>query len=351
MTVYLSNRDGNGKTNEEGHYRFQTRVFSGFNLLSNDLAVTQQSPLALGVTVGSGDYRLETASGYSYTGWIDAPTNVTIPTADASNPRISIVVLYVDKGATTTASPPNNPGIAKLITVQGTAAANPIAPSGSAIQSAVGAGNPYYSIAQVTVGAGATQVTNSNITDLRTKVRIASDVLNYSDIYTNISSLIYPIGSIYSNATNSANPSTYLGFGNWVAYAQGRVPVGNNASDSDFNGVNETGGVKTNTITTDQLPVHTHVVDPPNVGTSASGDHVHGNTRDVVVTSGAGSSRAYNAGNGQQFAWSQGNITAPAGNHAHTVDIPAFNSGPAGNGQPINNMPPYITVFMWLRTA
>lgn len=351
MTVYLSNRDGNGKTNEEGHYRLQTRVYSGFNLLANDLQVTQQNPLALGVTVNSGDYRIESGTGYAYTGWLDAPANVTIPTAPVSGSRISSIVIYVDKQATTSASPPNNPGIAKLTTVQGTAATTPLAPSASAVQSAVGAGNPYYVIANVTVGAGATQVVNSNITDLRTRMRIVSDILSYSDIYNNISNLIYPIGSIYSNATNSANPATILGFGTWVPYAQGRVLVGLNAADSEFNTIGETGGVKSNNITVDQLPAHSHVVDPPATGTSNAGYHNHGTSRDPVVTSGTGSQRAYTfGGSGQQFAWSTG-LIQPAGDHAHVVDIPAFNSSNTGNGQPVTNLQPYVTVFMWLRTA
>lgn len=172
MAIYLSNRDGNGKTNEEGHYRLQTRIFEGFNLFQDDLKVVEESPLSMAVEVSVGDYRLETAAGYSYTGWIDTPTTVSIDTADPANPRITSIVLYVDKGAATSASPPNNPGITKLMAVNGTPAGSPSAPSGSAIQSAVGAGNPYYVLATVLVGAAVTQITNSNITDLRVKMKL-----------------------------------------------------------------------------------------------------------------------------------------------------------------------------------
>lgn len=350
MTVFLSNRDGNGKTNEEGHYRLQTRVYSGFNLLADDLKVTEQSPLALGVLVSAGDYRIETSAGYSYTGWIDAPTPVTIPTANASNPRISSIVIYVDKGAATTASPPNNPGIAKLLAVQGTAAASPVAPSGSAVQAAVGAGNPYYVIANVTVGTAATQVTNSNITDLRQKMRLVSDILSYADIYNNISNLIYPIGSIYTNAVDPSNPATILGFGTWVAFGQGRVAVGVNAADSQFSSVGATGGVKEVALTNAQLPNHTHVIDPPAVGTSASGNHNH---RIMIYNGnngnrGGGDISGANWPSNQQANYS----TTDAGNHAHTVDIPPFTSGGSGGGgQAHTNLQPYVTVFMWRRTA
>lgn len=172
MAIYLSNRDGNGKTNEEGHYRLQTRIFEGFNLFQDDLKVVQTSPLSMSVWVSPGDYRLETSAGYSYTGWIDSNTVVTLDTADPANPRISSIVLYVDKGATTSASPPNNPGITKVMAVNGSPAGSPNAPTGSAIQSAVGAGNPYYVLANVLVGAAATQVTDGNITDLRVKMKM-----------------------------------------------------------------------------------------------------------------------------------------------------------------------------------
>ena len=60
-------------------------------------------------------------------------------------------------------------------------------------------------------------------------------LVNGTDINAMIQKL-YPIGHIIMSA-NSANPSTYLGFGTWVEWGSGRVPVGVNASDTDFNTV------------------------------------------------------------------------------------------------------------------
>ena len=54
----------------------------------------------------------------------------------------------------------------------------------------------------------------------------------------------YPVGSIYMNATVATNPGTLLGFGTWVAFGAGKVPVGINSGDSDFDTVEETGGSK-----------------------------------------------------------------------------------------------------------
>lgn len=254
MTVYLSNRDGNGKTNEEGHYRLQTRILKGGVLLADDLKVVQTSPLSMGIQVSTGDYRLETAAGYSYTGWLDDEEVVSIDTADPANPRITSLVLYIDKSETTAAVPPNNPDIAKLMAVNGTAAGSPSAPSGAAIQSAVGAGNPYMVLAQIAVAAGATQVTNANIEDLRTRIGIIDEVLAGSDISTVIGSIMYPVGSIYTNADVATNPATLLGFGTWAQYGSGRVLVGQNSGDPEFDTLGETGGAKTHTLTLAQIP-------------------------------------------------------------------------------------------------
>lgn len=68
-------------------------------------------------------------------------------------------------------------------------------------------------------------------------------LVNGTDINVMIQKL-YPIGHIIMSA-NSANPSTYLGFGTWVEWGSGRVPVGVNASDTDFNTVEKAGGSKT----------------------------------------------------------------------------------------------------------
>lgn len=183
MALYLSNRDGDGKTDEEGHYKFPVNAFTGTVLTSADLVVTQQSPTALGVQVAPGQYRIPNTNGaFAYTGWNDANANVTISTADPANPRISSIVIYIDKSAATSASPPNNPGIAKFLSVNGTAAAVPTPPNGTAIQSAVGAGNPYIVLANVTVAAAGTTVLNAAISDQRTMVTLASNMINTASI-------------------------------------------------------------------------------------------------------------------------------------------------------------------------
>jgi len=61
-------------------------------------------------------------------------------------------------------------------------------------------------------------------------------LVNIRDIFN----MIYPVGSIYMSV-NSVNPSSAFG-GTWVSWGSGRVPVGVDASDYNFNSVEKTGG-------------------------------------------------------------------------------------------------------------
>ena len=330
MTIYLSNRDGNGKTSEEGHYRFQTALYSGNVIEATSMQVTQNSPLAMSVLVQPGNFKIDT-TGYSYTGWSNAATALVISTADGSNPRITTVVAYVDKSAPTSASPVNNPGIIKLMSVDGSPSATPVAPTDSSIQTAVGAGNPYLKLANVQVDAGATTIANAKITDLRSRVRVTDDVIKASNISQVSNPAAYPIGSLYFNASDSTNPATLLGFGTWTSFGAGRVLVGLDGSDSDFNPVGKTGGEKTHILTIPEMPSHTHGVNDPG--------HAHGMPNFYNSAGGAG--RAALAG-GSSLYWG-----APATNGSGT-GIWLSNQG--GDGAH-NNMQPYIVVYIWKRTA
>lgn len=58
--------------------------------------------------------------------------------------------------------------------------------------------------------------------------------------------MIYPVGAIYMSV-KSTSPASLFG-GTWEVWGSGRVPIGVNASDSDFNTVEKTGGTKINRI-------------------------------------------------------------------------------------------------------
>ena len=166
---------------------------------------------------------------------------------------------------------------------------------------------------------------------------------------------VYPVGSIYINATSSTNPATLLGFGTWSAFGAGRVMVGIDSSDSDFDGAQETGGAKTVTLSTSNLPSHTHTFSgttgstTPSMTATDSG-HSHGITLKgnvPAVTTSPASSSASNTTTGTT-ATAQANVTISGGAHTHTF---SGTTGSTGSGSAVSIVQPYITVYMWRRTA
>lgn len=124
---------------------------------------------------------------------------------------------------------------------------------------------------------------------------------------------IYPVGSIYMSATLStaAAVGSALG-GTWVAWGSGRVPVGVDTNDADFDTAEETGGEKTHTLTTTEMPSHNHTSKGWAAVTDGSGSY--------VTLGGSGSSTDYSTNN-------------------------------RGGGGAHNNLQPYITCYMYKRTA
>jgi hypothetical protein len=122
---------------------------------------------------------------------------------------------------------------------------------------------------------------------------------------------MFPIGSIFMSVTNT-NPSTFLG-GTWVAWGSGRVPVGVDTGQTEFDTAEETGGAKTHTLTVAQIPAHKHSLKLTG-GTTPTGSRL-----DWTANS-----------NYQDF---DGATNDTGGGGAH------------------NNLQPYITCYMWKRTA
>jgi hypothetical protein len=99
----------------------------------------------------------------------DATETATVPTASASFNRIDSVVAYIDTAVTpTTGVTDNTNDILKFVVVAGTAAASPVAPNDSAIQSAIGAGKPFMRLYNVTVPQNATNTSGMTFSDQRT---------------------------------------------------------------------------------------------------------------------------------------------------------------------------------------
>lgn len=164
---------------------------------------------------------------------------------------------------------------------------------------------------------------------------------------------LYPVGSIYVNANNATNPATLLGFGTWVAFGAGRVMVGLNAADPLFDTAEETGGSKdavvvshTHTGTTASSGAHTHLV-VANQGNTGAPSPATGPT-----VTGANSVSAYGwSANSESYilAGTSGpNAGLSSSSGAHTHSITTDSSGSSATNA---NLQPYITVYMWKRTA
>lgn len=134
---------------------------------------------------------------------------------------------------------------------------------------------------------------------------------------TEILDMIYPVGSIYISISSS-NPSYIMG-GTWQRFANGKTLVGIDEYDSDFNSPNRTGGEKAHQTTVEEMPSHAH-----QFNTEAAGSPI-------------------------ALGWENGNnsaMRAKLGNY--TLGLPTTS---VGGNKPHNNLQPYITVYMWRRTA
>ncbi len=146
---------------------------------------------------------------------------------------------------------------------------------------------------------------------------------------------IYPVGSIYTNATNNTNPGTLFGFGTWVAFGAGRVMVGFNASDPLFDAAEETGGSKDAVVVSHSHTATSSVSDP---------GHLHSLPMDASGSlSGQSLYQTPNPDAGYSTARPTGTNTTGI-----TVSTSISTEGSSGTNA---NLQPYITVYMWKRVS
>lgn len=155
--------------------------------------------------------------------------------------------------------------------------------------------------------------------------------------------LAYPVGSIFISV-NATDPSTTIG-GTWVRFGKGSVIVGLDEAQTEFDSARETGGEKTHKLTTQEMPGHFHQANTPDgtIVTDNSGSHDH----IIQVTNAVGSSNVAVARGASSPADTAGPI-ANDGVHSHGLTGHVATTG--GDGVH-NNLQPYITCYMWERTA
>jgi hypothetical protein len=154
----------------------------------------------------------------------------------------------------------------------------------------------------------------------------------------------FPVGAVFIS-TVATDPATLLGYGTWEAIGAGRVLVGVDAGDPDFDAAGETGGAKTvagagsnaaeaaHTHTYTQVPNHVHV----QMGLPTATGAVVGFTRDTTM-SGTPANTGVSTAN-------------PTGGVAQGTTAAGSSHGHAFTGSPTSVVQPYLVVHMWQRTA
>lgn len=167
---------------------------------------------------------------------------------------------------------------------------------------------------------------------------------------------MFHVGYVHTVVGNNANPNTYFGRGTWVAEGQGRVLVGA-GTGTDANGVSKpfaggsSGGEYEHDITIAELPSHDHSVSATTsvvTTLSTDGDHTHTIPSDSNGGTGDGAVEDAVPENPQIAN------TGAAGEHTHTATSTATTTvveSSVGSGAGMDVIQPYLTVYMWRRTA
>lgn len=143
----------------------------------------------------------------------------------------------------------------------------------------------------------------------------------------------YPVGSIYMSVNNT-NPKDLFG-GTWVAWGAGRVPVGFNGGDGNFNSSEKTGGSKTINIQ------HNHGLS----NARAAVGRADSSTTTISYTAGGNPHNVYFD---REFSY-WGGIAGVSKHATDTAKI--YGNTNNGGSTSASVLQPYITCYMWKRTA
>ena len=142
----------------------------------------------------------------------------------------------------------------------------------------------------------------------------------------NIMDIIYPVGSIYETMDSSFNPSKSFG-GTWERI-KGKVIVGVDEYDTDFESSRLTGGEKSHKLTINEIPSHDH--------------HFRNNSH--TVSWGDQSSNVY-------FSNTQAVAGRPPQNNPSVRQSTWTITELSGYDGEHNNLQPYITCYIWQRIS
>lgn len=145
---------------------------------------------------------------------------------------------------------------------------------------------------------------------------------------------VYPVGSIYFSVS-AISPNELFG-GVWEQIKDCfLLACGNKFTNGT------TGGSEKETLTISQIPAHSH-----SGSTSSDGNHKHGICSGYGdITNTGGDAFRYQQWANSNRGW-HNFLIGDSGNHTHSIS-----TNTVGGGESHNNMPPYLSVFVWKRVG
>lgn len=141
----------------------------------------------------------------------------------------------------------------------------------------------------------------------------------------------FPIGHLLFDTTMT-NPATWLGYGTWQDYGAGKVLIGLDSTQTEFDTLGKTGGEKAHTMTVNEMPSHTHTQNA----------HLHQERGTTATSSGTFSHLQKSSVTGSAGA---------ANEVLETTSPTTATNNNTGGGAAFNILQPYIVVKFWKRTA
>lgn len=143
----------------------------------------------------------------------------------------------------------------------------------------------------------------------------------------------HPVGSLEFNMIDDTNPKDYLGFGTWELIAKGQMLVGVNPDDKDFNEAGKTGGEKAHKLKSSELP------------------KINGGAkfRDISISDSNTIMSTWGVLTRTEESWSGSHAAMTTANKSN-YKLNNLNLN-IGGDEPHNNMSPYVTCYIWQRTA